>query len=204
MQRDYYFLLGVSTRSKESDIKKAYYERCRLIAPHQDPDLKLCSSKEMTEIIKAYNTLRDPALRRDYDSQPRFVLRTDREASSPEPSAPDSDSRTKDAPVEEKMMQTHFPKPVSDKEKQSAVHFQMGVSILSEHGGLEQAAQEFRLAVKYDPAHPGALYNLGLIAYQKGDFGEALSWFTSFNEHVKDSRDGEQMMSSLSSAPPKS
>ncbi|MHC9539121.1 MAG: DnaJ domain-containing protein [Vulcanimicrobiota bacterium] len=196
MKRDYYFILGVNIHSNDADIKKAYYEKCRLLAPHQAPELKLCSSREMSEIIEAYNTLKNPAARHEYDSLPRFRVRLDKDARNPE-------SSTSGPVMEDKTMQMHFPKPLSDKEKQAEVHFHMGVSIITEHGGLDQASQEFRLALKYEPDHPGALYNLGLISWKKGDFNESLSWFTTLREHVKGSLDCDEMLQSLTAEQPK-
>ncbi len=201
MKRDYYSILGVHPLSNADEIKKAYFERCRLLAPHQDPMLKLRSSPEMTEIIDAYNILRSPVSRKEYDRLPRFRVRTDKNACV---TATTSLQSAKVPSMEDKTMRMHFPKPVSDKEKQAGVHFQMGVSILTEHEELEQASQEFKLALRYDPAHPGALYNLGLITYKKGNFKEALSWFTRFQEHMKDNRDGDEMMQSLMADPAQS
>jgi len=195
--RDLYFILGVNILSNDDEIKRAYYEKCRLLAPHQSPELKLCSSREMSEIIEAYNTLKSHARRQKYNSLPRFTVRFDKDARNPK-------SSTYPAEIAEKTMQMHFPKPVSDKEKQSEVHFNMGVSILTEHGELDQASQEFRLAIKYEPEHPGALYNLGLISWRKGDFNEALSWFTTFRKHVKGNAECDEMIESLTVEQPKS
>jgi molecular chaperone DnaJ len=65
-QRDLYEVLGVSSDATQEDIRKAYRKLARTHHPdvnHHDPD----AERRFKEINLAYQTLSDPAKRRQYD-----------------------------------------------------------------------------------------------------------------------------------------
>lgn len=63
----YYDILGISRTAKDSEIKKAYHRM--IIAFH--PDIyqgdKNFAAEKTHELIEAYNVLRHPAARKEYD-----------------------------------------------------------------------------------------------------------------------------------------
>ncbi len=70
--KDYYQILGVKENATEQDIKKAY----RKLAREHHPDATSgdkSSEERFKEISEAYDTLSDPAKRREYDQQRAFV-----------------------------------------------------------------------------------------------------------------------------------
>lgn len=65
-RKDYYKILGVSLKSNDSEIKKAYFGLAKKFHPdvNKAPDAK----NKFAEINQAYETLSDPEKRRNYDS----------------------------------------------------------------------------------------------------------------------------------------
>jgi len=62
--RTYYAVLGVEPSSKFSIIRKEYYKLAKNFHPDKNPD---ADPKAFAEINKAFQTLKDPSLRREYD-----------------------------------------------------------------------------------------------------------------------------------------
>ena len=65
-QKNHYDTLGVAQDASAADIKKAYHKLVRQYHPDisTDPD----ADKKTSEINQAYNTLKDPAKRAEYDA----------------------------------------------------------------------------------------------------------------------------------------
>ena len=65
-QKNHYDTLGVARDASAADIKKAYHKLVRQYHPDisTDPD----ADKKTSEINQAYNTLKDPAKRAEYDA----------------------------------------------------------------------------------------------------------------------------------------
>ena len=66
MAKTYYDILGVAQDASAADIKKAYHKLVRKYHPDisTDPD----ADKKTSEINQAYNVLKDPAKRAEYDA----------------------------------------------------------------------------------------------------------------------------------------
>ena len=64
-EQNYYDILGVSQDASPSDIKKAYRKLVRQYHPDISKDSE--ADKKTSEINQAYNTLKDPAKRAEYD-----------------------------------------------------------------------------------------------------------------------------------------
>ena len=63
---DYYKTLGVSKTASQDEIKRAY----RSLAKIHHPD-RGGNEKQFQQINEAYDTLKDPQKRQDYDNPPR-------------------------------------------------------------------------------------------------------------------------------------
>lgn len=64
-EKNYYDILGVSKKATEDDIKKAYRKLVRQYHPDVSNDPK--ADEKMGEINNAYETLKDPEKRKQYD-----------------------------------------------------------------------------------------------------------------------------------------
>ncbi|MCC6547143.1 DnaJ domain-containing protein [Candidatus Sumerlaeota bacterium] len=68
-REDYYSLLGIDRHSPEREVKKAYYALARELHPDRakSPEEARTNAEKLAMISKAYNTLKDPAKRAEYD-----------------------------------------------------------------------------------------------------------------------------------------
>lgn len=69
-KEDYYRILGVEQAAPEREIKKAYYELARDLHPDKakTPDEARTNAQRLATISKAYNVLKDPRKRAEYDA----------------------------------------------------------------------------------------------------------------------------------------
>jgi hypothetical protein len=67
--RDYYTLLGIDSQATPDDIKQAYRRSVRQAHPDLNPDRADWATEQIQLINEAYDTLRNPARRRQYDRQ---------------------------------------------------------------------------------------------------------------------------------------
>lgn len=68
-QADYYRLLGVSRDAPDREVKKAYYALARELHPDKaaSPEEARANGDRLAQISQAYNTLKDPKKREEYD-----------------------------------------------------------------------------------------------------------------------------------------
>ena len=62
----YYDVLGIKPGSSSKDIKRAYFNKARVVHPDKNPNDEEAAA-QFIELHKAYQTLSDPQLREDYD-----------------------------------------------------------------------------------------------------------------------------------------
>ena len=69
MQKDYYQILGVRPDASEKEIRHAYYALAKKLHPDKAKNNEKQSDNELklAVISEAYNVLKDPARRKDYD-----------------------------------------------------------------------------------------------------------------------------------------
>ncbi|CAN5342697.1 hypothetical protein BH09SUM1_BH09SUM1_23040 [soil metagenome] len=67
---EYYSLLGIDHQAPEREIKRAYYKLARDLHPDRakTPEDARANAERLAVISKAYNTLKDPQKRIDYDA----------------------------------------------------------------------------------------------------------------------------------------
>lgn len=71
MSESYYHILGIPSDADEREIKRAYHRLARELHPDKaaSPQDAREAEQRFAIISKAYNVLKDPALRKDYDSK---------------------------------------------------------------------------------------------------------------------------------------
>ncbi|KAK9916413.1 hypothetical protein WJX75_002286 [Coccomyxa subellipsoidea] len=67
LAKDYYEMLGVPRNASDADVKKAYYKLAKQFHPDTNKGDDEAAAK-FQEVSKAYDTLRDPQKRQQYDS----------------------------------------------------------------------------------------------------------------------------------------
>lgn len=71
MPQDFYKILGVDDKADANAIKKAYRKLARELHPDRNPD-DASAEERFKEVQHAYETLSDPARRKQYDRMKRF------------------------------------------------------------------------------------------------------------------------------------
>lgn len=71
MEQDYYRILGVDPNTPEREIKRAYYALATKLHPDKakDPETRRKNEQELALVSAAYNALKDPAKRQEYDAR---------------------------------------------------------------------------------------------------------------------------------------
>ncbi len=65
--QDYYTILGIPATAAPDDVRQAYRRCVREIHPDLNPDRTDWATEQLQRINEAYDVLREPALRREYD-----------------------------------------------------------------------------------------------------------------------------------------
>ena len=66
---NYYVVLGVTPTAAIEQIRAAYRDKVRIIHPDSAVVASPTASLQMAEVVRAWSTLSDPALRRAYDAE---------------------------------------------------------------------------------------------------------------------------------------
>ncbi|GAB4421265.1 MAG: hypothetical protein Kow00106_18120 [Anaerolineae bacterium] len=66
-QQDYYAILGVSPNASAEEIRQAYRQCVRELHPDLNPDRAEWATRQLQRVNAAYDVLREPALRQQYD-----------------------------------------------------------------------------------------------------------------------------------------
>lgn len=205
-KRDYYKVLGIAPVATQEEVKKAYRAASKKWHPDLNPELKLVSEEKMRELVEAYEVLSDLEKRKEYERQPHFQIRRVRKyfppgAKPPQKGAPAPLKRESSlldrlfAPFTRKKDLPLSPDRIDP--KSADTHFTLGLSMAQNDAFLDQAINEFRLSVKFDPDHLEAMYNLGLVCHRKGLFEEALVYFQKVLAISKTDAHARKMISLL-------
>ncbi len=203
VKKDHYKVLGVSPMATPDDIRKAYRMLSKKYHPDLNPDLRLYSDEKMKELVAAYNVLNDADRRKDYDNQPHFQIRRSKKESRGRKGAQDAKKqRYEKAPSLLEKLSGMFGKKkeaAADQydPKQGDLHFTLGVTMADKESFMDQAKNEFKLAVKFDPHNKEAQYNLGVVCYKLGEFDESLVHFQKVLSVDKDDQHARMMVSLL-------
>lgn len=205
--RDYYKILGVPPTAPPEDIKKAYRMLSKKYHPDLNPDLKRFSDDKMKELVEAYNILNDSSKRKDYEKQPQFQIRRFRKGQGKMAGAAAYTKKPDFSPepsLLEKISSFFIKKdkggsggPSQPDPKQAEVYFTLGLSMADNDSFLDQAKNNFHLAIKFDPAHKEAHYNLGLMCYKRGEFEESIIHFQKVVNLDKEDQMARKMITML-------
>ncbi len=90
MSESYYHILGVPTDADEREIKRAYHRLARELHPDKaaSPQQAREAEQRFAVISKAYNVLKDPSLRKDYDIRKSGATGSGNGAESQRPKTP--------------------------------------------------------------------------------------------------------------------
>ncbi|UCG78709.1 MAG: DnaJ domain-containing protein [Nitrospirota bacterium] len=167
---DYYSLLEIDKGSSESDIKKRFRDVAMEFHPDRHSSLPDDVKDKLTEIYthmtNAYNVLKDPRTRQEYDASPSSVR---------------TGAVSEDALAEEKFnegMVEFRNKNYSEStqlfgsatylvENEKKYHFYHGMSLLREDRAKD-AERSFRKAYEIDPSDDKVLAELGHIYLNMG------------------------------------
>lgn len=67
--RDYYTILGIEVQATGEEIRQAYRRCVREVHPDLNPQRADWATEQLQRVNEAYDVLREPALRREYDRQ---------------------------------------------------------------------------------------------------------------------------------------
>lgn len=180
-KRDYYKILGVSPISTEEEVKRAYRAASKKYHPDLNPDLKLFSEEKMRELVEAYEVLSDFERRKEYEHQLHLQIRKSRRSASMVKAPKLSKFKKEQSLLERVFSPFAKKKPQEAKtelnQQEADLHFTLGLSMSENESFYDQAIDEFRFALKYDPGYLEAQWNLGIMYYRKGQFDEAVVCF---------------------------
>lgn len=209
IKRDSYKVLGVAPIASQEEIRKAYRTLAKKFHPDLNPDMKTMATDKMSELVEAYNVLNDPERRKEYERQPHFQIRRFRKDASRRTKVKSADFTRKPKFKKEASLLERILSPFIKKDdkaggaddhldpKQADVHFTLGLTMTENEAFFEQATEEFKTAVRYDPTHVEALYDLGLMCYKLGYFEEAIVNFQKTLAVEKDDQHARKMISLL-------
>jgi DnaJ-class molecular chaperone len=210
VKRDLYLILGVPPIASADTIRKSFRQLSKKYHPDLNLDMKIFSDEKMKELVDAYGILSDPEKRKDYDKQPIFHVKKFRKGMKKGQSKADPAAYTRKPKYEsessllERILSPFLKKKDKDGQgtvkvdlKQSDVHFTLALTMADNESFFEQAKNEFRIALKYDPTCAEALYNIGLMCYKMGEFDEARVNFQKYLSHEKEDAYAKKLINML-------
>jgi len=176
-EKDYYRLLDVPVTADIKDIRQAHRRLSKLYHPDLNPDSEVI--KRMELINEAFNVLSLPAKRKDYDSLPIFQVRIPPKEKVKEYYSTAKEKEKKDIVKRVKLF-FHKTERTTEKVKKILAIFKLAASYASscKPFSWDMAEEEFKKILQIDPSHFETLYNLGLLAYRKAKWKEALKYFS--------------------------
>ncbi len=194
--KDYYKVLGAAPIDTKEKIQETYRNTSRRFREMSE------NAQRIT--IAAYNVLSDDDKRKEYDSQPQFLIRK-------------NSQRLANAGVKKKegekvpfrwgiplmeILLMPFKGDKDDKkeqtnEEQANIHFTQGVLMAEDPKMLKQAKIEFESATKLVEGIREAYYNLALVCYRLGKYDEALANFKKCLEIESKDNHARKMISLL-------
>jgi hypothetical protein len=66
-QRDYYAILGIDSRATQDELRLAYRRAVRAVHPDLNPERAEWATEQLKLVNEAYDTLKQPRIRREYD-----------------------------------------------------------------------------------------------------------------------------------------
>lgn len=209
LKRDLYMILQVAPITTDDEIRKAYRQLSKKYHPDLNPDMKQYSDDKMKELVEAYNILSNKDRRKEYDKQPWFQVKKFRAGKQKSFQAEGKDFARKpvyekEASLLDRILSPFFKKKDRDGAgtkidyKQSDVHFTLGLTMAENEAFFEQAKNEFKTSLKFDPSASDALYNYALMCYKLGEFEEAKINFQKCLAMDKNDPYAKKMISLLS------
>lgn len=205
-KKDYYKILGVPPVATLEQIKLAYRSATKKYHPDLNPDLKLYSEEKMMGLVGAYEVLSDTDKRKEYDKQPALQLRRARKHPS-KYAGPEKKKKGLPGLRQEESLLDRLLAPFMKKTERSQTQidpkkaderFTLGLSLANNQSFYEQAINEFKLAIKYDPEHVEAMYNVAVLSYKLGNFDEGIVYFQKVLSITKEDQQAKKMISLLS------
>lgn len=208
-KRDLYMILQVAPVAKEDEIRKAYRMLSKKYHPDLNPDARQYSEDKMRELVEAYNVLSVKEKRKEYDNQPHLQIKrfikgqkkhgTDAAAFSKKP------TYEREGSLLDRILSPFLKKkdgdsmgPIKVDHKQSDVHFTLGLTMAENEAFYDQAKNEFKTSLRFDPGASDALYNLALMCYKLGEFEEAKVHFQKYLSIARDDPMAKKMITLLS------
>ncbi|MDQ7825530.1 MAG: DnaJ domain-containing protein [Candidatus Eremiobacteraeota bacterium] len=205
--KDLYMILGVPPIASAEEVRKAYRQLSKKYHPDLNPDAKLYSDDKMKELVEAYNLLNDNEKRKEYSKQPQFQVRKTQKhgrRAVPTQSAPSkSTSYDREPSLLERILSPFMKQKdpegnvVKVDYKESDVHFTLALTMSDNESFFDQARNEFKTALRFDPACLEALYNYALMCYKLGEFDDARVHFQKYLTMEKDDAQAKKMLSLL-------
>ncbi len=90
MENDFYKILGIDPNAPDREIKRAYYALASRLHPDkaQDPEQRRQNEQQLALVSAAYNVLKDPNKRKEYDIARKETIAASSSINAPTPPLP--------------------------------------------------------------------------------------------------------------------
>lgn len=210
MEKNYYQILGVSDEAPEKEIKRVYHNLARKLHPDKatSPEEAERFEREFAQVSKAYNVLKDPVKRAEYNK----TLKLDRKRQVVEAEKPKSAAKMSQVVTTEranialkafaKGMQLFnmeeyvrsidfFEAAINNNDTEPNYHIKLAQALMRSRKGFTRAVEACKKAVELDPYNIDLKMNLaevyetvGSTSMAKQVYEDVLKWDAS-NEKAK-------------------